>query len=78
MPYSHLLMTPIFIKVLCDRADAGGDRCVPPASGRLPKGAVMDAEVRLLTPRVVANDMHESIGALVSTLSLCNANFGRS
>jgi hypothetical protein len=38
MPYSHLLMTLIFIKVLYDRGGAGGDLCVPPASGRLPRG----------------------------------------
>jgi len=38
MPYSDLLMTLIFIKHLCDRADAGGDLWVPPAFRGLPRG----------------------------------------
>jgi hypothetical protein len=32
MPYSHLLMILIFIKVLCDRAGAAGDLCVRAAA----------------------------------------------
>jgi hypothetical protein len=38
MPYSHLLMILIFIKVLYDRDGAGGDLCVPPAFRGLPQG----------------------------------------
>jgi hypothetical protein len=38
MPYSDLLMTLIFIKRACDRADAGGDLCVPPVSRGLSQG----------------------------------------
>jgi hypothetical protein len=37
MPYSDLLMTLIFIKLRFDRAGAGGDPWVPPASRRPPR-----------------------------------------
>ncbi len=61
MPYSDLLMTLIFIKRLCDRAGAGGDLWVPPASHeRCRKGAVMWTELRRLTSGAAVADGHES------------------
>jgi hypothetical protein len=77
MPYSHLLMTLIFIKRLCGGAGAGGDLCVPPASACSSTGAVMRTELRRLDVCVDANAMQELTGSVVSTRNLCNANFGR-
>ena len=74
MPYSHLLMTSIFIRRLCVRTGAGGDRCVPPASRA---EAVMPTEVQRSAFRAGAVDAHEPTEPVVSTLKLCNANFGR-
>jgi len=74
MPYSQHLMTSIFIRRRCDRAGAGGDRCVPPAS---PADAVIPTELQRLTYRADAVDAREPTESMVSTLKLCNANFGR-
>jgi len=74
MQYSQHLMTSIFIKGLGDRAGAGGDRCVPPASRA---EAVMRTELRRSAIRTGVSDAYEPTEPMVSTLKLCNANFGR-
>jgi hypothetical protein len=77
MPYSQLLMTSIFIKLLFDLAGAGGEPYVPPVPRGCRKEAVMWAELQRLASRGIANRADESTRSAVSTLSLCNANFGR-
>jgi hypothetical protein len=74
MPYSCVLMTSIFIKRLCGRGGAGGDLCVPPASRA---EAVMRTELQRSAIGATTVDAHEPTESMVSTLKLCNANFGR-
>ncbi len=76
MPYSDLLMTLIFIKRLCDSAGAGGGLCVPPAFRGLPQGGCYATELRRLTSRAAVAAATNQPNPWVSTLSLCNANFG--
>jgi hypothetical protein len=74
MPYSQHLMTSIFIKRLDDRAGAGGDHSVPPASRA---EAVMRTELQRPDFGAESVDACEPAEPMVSTLKLCNANFGR-
>ena len=76
MPYSDLLMTLIFIKRLCDRGDAGGDLRVPPAPHTPPQGDCMWTDVQRLASRAATTEAANRPNPWVSTLSLCNANFG--
>ncbi len=76
MPYSDLLMTLIFIKRLCDRAGAGGDLGARRRLTRCRKGAPMWAELRRWTSGAAVAAGTTQPNTCVSTLSLCNANFG--
>jgi hypothetical protein len=67
-------MTSIFIKRLDDRAGAGGDPDVPPASRT---EAVMRTELQRLAFGADSFDAREPAEPMVSTLKLCNANFAR-
>ena len=77
MPYSLRLMTFIFIKRHCDP----GPPTETTASRRRPGGgykqAVMRTELQRWGGLAVPHRVRQSAGSVVSTLSLCNANFSR-
>jgi len=77
MPYSQRLMTSVFIKRLCERVGAGGDLWFRRRPGYCPTEVVMRSELQQFAFGAPANGRANRAIPCVSTLSLCNANFGR-
>jgi hypothetical protein len=78
MPYSHLLMTLIFIKLRSDHAGATKAVSSRQRPGSRRKEAVMRTELQQFSFRAGVAEATNRPNPCVSTLSLCNANFGRS
>ena len=69
-------MTPIFIKLRFDRADGVGEPCVCQRSGGRRGEAVLWTDVQRLAFRDATTETTNRPNLCISTLSLCNANFG--